>query len=429
MNPEFEQHVRSCIPDESIYLHFGRKITTGRMEQNTSAMELEDGSLVTVVSAGRSVSTDGGDTWTEPDPVSDGAGNRLDVGFRGLVRLKSGRMGGFEAQSGHGALFRSSDDDGKSWSEPTRVGRRYNIRTGEPNDLAYMHSPGIVTSDGRLVAAVFVMLGHHIPRERGRAFWGDDVVLVGHHGYEQCLCMVWVYHSDDEGKTWQANEGTGIFKSGGELFITLDTSAGGHYSCEEPSIAEVSPGNLLLFHRTPVGRLFQSWSSDNGTTWSLPEPTALASSRAPAALMRIPGTDDLLTIWNQASADEIERGLQRHRLTSAISKDGGATWTNKRNIFSISQGQRDDVVHIEPPPVRTYRALEQAPRQPLNDIEGTYPFVDFWKDRAIIRYSTKQRGYYVYDDQGRTGYDVPEESQKGVGAEAFTALPISWFYE
>ena len=221
MNPEFEQHVRSCIPDESIYLHFGRKITTGRMEQNTSAMELEDGSLVTVVSAGRSVSTDGGDTWTEPDPVSDGAGNRLDVGFRGLVRLKSGRMGGFEAQSGHGALFRSSDDDGKSWSEPTRVGRRYNIRTGEPNDLAYMHSPGIVTSDGRLVAAVFVMLGHHIPRERGRAFWGDDVVLVGHHGYEQCLCMVWVYHSDDEGKTWQANEGTGIFKSGGELFITL----------------------------------------------------------------------------------------------------------------------------------------------------------------------------------------------------------------
>ena len=105
--------------------------------------------------------------------------------------------------------------------------------------------------------------------------------------------------------------------------LTLDTSAGGHYSCEEPSIAEVSPGNLLLFHRTPVGRLFQSWSSDNGTTWSLPEPTALASSRAPAALMRIPGTDDLLTIWNQASADEIERGLQRHRLTSAISKDGG----------------------------------------------------------------------------------------------------------
>ena len=80
------------------------------------------------------------------------------------------------------------------------------------------------------------------------------------------------------------------------------------------------------------------------------------------------------------------------------------------------------MVHIEPPPVRTYRALEQAPRQPLNDIEGTYPFVDFWKDRAIIRYSTKQRGYYVYDDQGRTGYDVPEESQKGVGAEAFTAL-------
>ena len=87
--------------------------------------------------------------------------------------------------------------------------------------------------------------------------------------------------------------------------------------------------------RTPLGRFYQSWSADDGTSWSRPEPTALASALAPAALGRIPDSDDLLIIWNQASPDEIQRGMQRHRLSSAVSKDGGATWRHTGNVFSI----------------------------------------------------------------------------------------------
>ena len=40
----------------------------------------------------------------------------------------------------------------------------------------------------------------------------------------------------------------------------------------------------------------------------------------------VPGTGDLLLVWNQASAEEIQNGLSRHRLSTAISNDGGASW-------------------------------------------------------------------------------------------------------
>ena len=124
--------------------------------------------------------------------------------------------------------------------------------------------------------------------------------------------------------------------------------------------------------RTPLGRFYQSWSADNGTSWSRPEPTALASALAPAALGQIPGSDDLLIIWNQASADEIQRGMQRHRLSSAVSKDGGATWRHTGNVFSIFLND-GDTDKVELSPIQPYRALEHAPRLPPNDLEGTIP--------------------------------------------------------
>ena len=48
-------------------------------------------------------------------------------------------------------------------------------------------------------------------------------------------------------------------------------------------------------------------------TWSLPQPTELASSYSPCRLRTIPTAGDLLCVWNQVSGDEIRRGLRRSR--------------------------------------------------------------------------------------------------------------------
>ena len=413
--PEFESLVRARIPKESLFLHLGN--TLGSM------IELEDGSLLSVSSSGRSISSDGGTTWTAPEPLRDVKGRELPRRPENLVRLKSGGVGGFfhiageETKYGLSPWFSRSDDGGKSWSQFVRV--------GEPYNNAVMHD-AIVTSKGRIVLPVYKLVGK-VARQKGRALYRDRLVRVGHHSYELFFTYCWVYYSDNEGETWHTNKGKGVWGTGGELLVTLDYGAGGHYRCNEPVVAEVSPDHLLMFLRTPLGRLYQSWSDDDGTSWSRPEPTALASSLAPAALERIPGTDDLLAIWNQASAAEIEMGLQRFRLSSAVSKDGGATWKHGRNVFFQKE---DDVTYVEPPPIRAYRAMEHAPRLAPNDLIATYPWVSFWKDRTIIRHRCEEISRLDWETYNRN-YDRKSgspEIELGISTSACIGLPTAWFY-
>jgi hypothetical protein len=443
MDQEFVKQVRSYVPEDALFLHVGRNL--GGM------IELKDGTLMSLSAAGRSISPDGGVTWTEPEPICGEEGRPLEEGlvslfpprtgwqFTGirLLRLKSGGIGGFAGESnqakpyGNSPWFTRSDDEGKTWSKP--------VRMAEPYNNAVMHGAAALTSTGRIVAPVYDFIGQHLRRERGRAPFRDQFAFVGHHGHENAMCYCWAYYSDDEGQTWRPNDEKGIWATGAELFVTLDTSAGGHFTCEEPDVVEVSPEHLLMIHRTSLGRLFQSWSSDNGGTWSQPEPTTLASSRSPAAIARIPGTGDLLIIWNQSSADEIENGLQRHRLSSAVSKDGGETWQRGRNVFSVFQ-QRGDISYVEPPPIQNYRAMDLAPRLPSNDIEGMYPYLTLWKDRAIIQFGGVERARSIVDSEGKTSYerrDLPAserqrlEGQKhpSTSGEVCIGLPISWFFE
>ena len=114
----------------------------------------------------------------------------------------------------------------------------------------------------------------------------------------------------------------------------------------EPSVAEVEPGALLMYMRTDWGRLFKSWSFDNGEIWSAPTATPLSASGAPGQIKTIPGTGDLLVVWSQESPEEMKRGLIRNRLSSAVSRTNGSIWEHFQNVDSTLEGAQ-----VEPGPV------------------------------------------------------------------------------
>ena len=215
-----------------------------------------------------------------------------------------------------GIYFRLSRDDGQSWSAEVRI--------TEPRtwaDLTMRNDTPILHSSGRII----------VPAQASFGAFGRP------HGA-----------SDDEGNTWSRGEDQvlvrervpykGYIHPGGIALFFAD--------CEEPAIVELKDGRVMLFGRTMLGRIYRAFSEDRGNTWTDPEPTDLASSYSPCTLKRIPSTGDLLCIWNQVSAEEIRGGWNRCRMSCAISKDDGKTWTHFKNLESLN-----DIARIEPPPL------------------------------------------------------------------------------
>jgi len=93
-----------------------------------------------------------------------------------------------------------------------------------------------------------------------------------------------------------------------------------------------------------------------------------------------------------------------------------------RNIFSV-YGE-NDLTYVEPPPIQNYRAMELAPRLPVNDIEGTYPFITLWEDQVVVRFHCRPRANLMIDPMAPKSL-----GQAGSSASVQISLPSSWFYE
>jgi hypothetical protein len=343
-------------------------------------------------------SHDHGRTWSETRPLNtvDGKGIVLERNnaHHSLVRLKSEKLGliygGPYARTGRDGtvLFRSSEDGGNTWSLPVVIEPLFALcRTGSVR----------VLRSGRIVAPTLKW----ISPAAGPESEAEDLQMV----------FSWIYYSDDEGKTWQ--------RSLSELFISLDGGEHGFYSFDEPVLEELNDGSLLMIARTQLGRPYQSVSKDGGISWSAPKAMDLASSPSPHTLIRIPGTGDLLLVWNQASTEECLNGLMRHRLSTAISGDGGRTWKHFRNLESL-----DDRSHLDPPPpqpkvylMKNWQYIQPADRQRYPHAPGclrvSYPTVAFWKNELAIAYDY--------------GYGGPGELKDG-SATKIKIVSRDWLY-
>ena len=139
MRAEFINRIRSSTAKEALFLHTGGF---------GSMLELKDGRLLNISGGFRSLSSDGGDNFSEPEELRDGEGDLLSAGNPNLLRLKSGRIGvAFDKSDGGrygmGVWFSRSEDEGMSWSKPVKV--------SEPHNNAWVYwDASTVASSGRI---------------------------------------------------------------------------------------------------------------------------------------------------------------------------------------------------------------------------------------------------------------------------------------
>ncbi len=399
-------------PEEALAIHdqsYGHSLTF---------VGLDDGKIL--LSNGRIFrsSDDRGLTWGEEFGVETADGAALE-GNASLVKLSGGAIGIATMRKRPSStydtemVFRRSDDGGLTWSAARPMNE------GLLPSHAYQDA-FLRTSSGRIILPVYFAIGqgswHHEEAPFVGGYINGKFVSSDAHFYDPHFCACYVLYSDDDGETWTKNRD-------GELFINLEPGGFQDWTAE-PSVAEVSPGKLLMMMRTRLGRLYQSWSEDNGESWSRPEPSQLAGTQAPAQVRTFP-SGNLLVVWTQQSEDEIRQGLIRTRLSSAISRNGGGIWEFFQNVESIHEE-----THVAPPPIDIVLpegsySVHQGPaydtdpqhQVPLPEGYGrwSYPSVYVGEDRVLISHT-----YSVHDS------DTGEVAD--MGGSKLKVLPISWFY-
>ena len=355
-------------------------------------IQLHDGRLFGVGADLNAVhSADEGRSWVPSGPLFDtsrSAGGNIKP--MSMIRLASGAIavnywhhltepvGMRECDT----FLRRSTDEGRSWTEPVRV-------TG-PNLPAYP-TYLLQSSSGRLL----------LPNEYA---FKQDGRQYPHNSMKVCTML----YSDDEGATWA--------ESVDSVFVGEEDRGARAAFVEAPCVTETADGRLLMFMRTEMQRIAQSYSSDGGVHWEQGVFNELMSSRSEIWLDRIPGSGDLLCVWNQVSAGETRTGFYRSRLSAAISPDSGASWTHFRTVVQTEGMASIDRLPADEPPALVLSSgvsPERGPYPPGGHRTIRHPRVEFIADRVYLR--TDER---VYDAPGsRASY-----------GDRLRVLPISWFY-
>lgn len=209
-------------------------------------------------------SADSGATWSEEEEVvlpKEGNLNTMSVSLR---RLPDRRLAIFylntESALDCRPYMRASSDEGKTWGDRIEL-------VPDPSYNVVNNDRVEILSDGRILVPV--------ARHRLNA----DGTNIAFEETADLLCLI----SDDGGTTWR--EGGRVPGCDGVIF-------------QEPGLCTLADGRLLIYIRTNAGSQFFAYSQDAGLSWSKPVPSVLDSPLSPALVKRIPGSDDLLAIWN-----------------------------------------------------------------------------------------------------------------------------------
>jgi hypothetical protein len=288
-------------------------------------VRLGDGSLLALDGNATFISTDEGQTWSEPRPIYAGEGPGIPA-TGPLVRTGKGVLilvymdqvdAKFTFNLDADTLDADLDvwairslDEGKTWVD------RQKILDGYCGALLNM----IVTKSGHVVVPVMDAL-------RGPVRHGQ-----------------YAFVSADEGKTWARSN---LLDIGGR---------GDHDGGIEATIAELTDGTLWMLLRTNLDRFWSAYSDDHGYHWRRWAPSGIEASTSPGFLLRL-ASGRLLLAWNRLYPEGLDEAAQKqyprrhapwqaerdaswHRgeLSIAFSSDDGQTWTKPVVVLRKKDG-------------------------------------------------------------------------------------------
>ncbi len=250
-------------------------------------------------------SFDEGESWSERSVLfrkSEGATNLMCFSF---LHMENGDIGAFYIEKDHEGtdtiLFRRSADDMHTWSEPV------DCLAELPKDYYVINNdrPARLT-DGRILLPV---ARHSIHTECGD--FPPGVILF--------------VYSDDDGKSWH--------KTDEELICPFPNDPVGF---QEPGLYQHTDGRIWCYIRTELGFQYQAYSTDDGNTWSSPEPNLFFTSPGSPMLVKDFG-EYTVAIFNPVPMhllrDDDEEFWGRTPYVIAVSDDNGATFTRDKLFF------------------------------------------------------------------------------------------------
>ncbi|MBQ9860415.1 MAG: exo-alpha-sialidase [Clostridia bacterium] len=278
---------------------------------NAATALMPNGDLITIgdvttVNSGKIYlrrSTDGGRTWSAAELMYDDPNDYSTDGFSFLVDGNRIMMFAHVSEPGNRTTYMFvSDNNGYTWETPVNVGHDTLINVCNYCD------------------------GIFAPSYDGAEAPGVDYV-VAMNGWirsgEEQYAAASVIYSTDCGATWQSSKST---LTGG---LEFDNSENG---LSEPSVVALEDGTLLMLARAqncPEQVFYQSYSYDNGITWTDAAPSKVYTSNTMPTLKHY--DDEILLLW-AGNTVQGSASYFRYPLTLATSEDG-ETWEKKLNAW------------------------------------------------------------------------------------------------
>jgi len=258
-------------------------------------------------------SADGGLSWSDVPEIIVKNDALENVMSASLLRLADGRIALFYLKKNGlddcRLWMRLSSDEAKSWSPA-------GLAIPAPGYFVVNNDRIIQLRSGRLV----------VPAAFHRLKGTDTKDMKNFDPRAIALFFL----SDDGGRSWR--------ESASWWALPCPTQTG----LQEPGAIELMDGTLYGWARTDQGCQYELTSKDGGDTWTPPVPSPFKSPNSPLSMKRIPGTGDLLAVWNDHSGRfpfSKDHGLYGGRtpLVSAVSRDEGKSWEHFKEVEADPQ--------------------------------------------------------------------------------------------